>query len=145
MHQYIDSGSAQSGRQRQGAAGCCRRQGATGISRFICKCAASSGRVKCTHAEHSGHVFSKCITGYMPNPNWQFFAPNLPPRVEGSDRGNAEIRSAAPSNRSSQTRISQEPTPLSSKHARFQTASYRSLSPKRTTHKGSILSTLPSL
>ena len=66
------------------------------------------------------------------------------PRVEHSDRRDAEIRCTAPSKRSSQSHISQARTSLRSKHARSQTetASHRFLSPKGTIHRGSILSTL---
>ena len=49
-------------------------------------------------------------------------------RVERCDKGDAEIRSTTPSERSNQTLISQEPTPVRSKRARFQTASHRSFS-----------------
>ena len=54
------------------------------------------------------------------------------PRVEHSDRRDAEIRCTAPSKRSSQSHISQARTSLRSKHARSQTetASHRFLSPQ---------------
>ena len=68
------------------------------------------------------------------------------PQAESSDRGDSEIRSTAPSKRSSWSDTSQEWAPLKSKCAHSQTASHRSLSPPEgAEHKGSMLPTLSTL
>ena len=106
MDQYTDSGSAPSGSRRQGVVG-------GGVTPVVAGSYENAPPVAAGSSAPMLNIQGIPFQGaYMPNPNWQFFAPDLPPQVERSDRGDAEFGSAAPSKRSSQTHISQEPTSL---------------------------------